>query len=305
MSAKTILVVGLINIETTLKLEDGFPLTYAPVRYPFYGVKTTVSGVGYNISRALTKLGDNVRFASLVGHDESALLVRAALRRDRIAADDVLGNMEQTAQSAILYDEDGKRAIFTDLKAIQETRYPEDHLPKLLDGVDLAVISNINFSRPLLQMAKARNIRIATDVHAIADIDDDYNRDYMAAADILFMSHENLPESPHDWMKRVQDTYAPSVTVIGMGGDGALLGLDNGIIEHLSAIPTRPVVNTIGAGDSLFSSFISGYARTGKAYDALRRAMVFASWKIGDNGGAAGFLDRPAWDALCMEIFGD
>ena len=44
-----ILVSGLINIETTLKV-DGFPIPYFPVRFPFHGVNSTVSGVGYNIA---------------------------------------------------------------------------------------------------------------------------------------------------------------------------------------------------------------------------------------------------------------
>ena len=35
-----ILVSGLINIETTLRV-DSFPLTYEPVRYPFFGINST------------------------------------------------------------------------------------------------------------------------------------------------------------------------------------------------------------------------------------------------------------------------
>ena len=52
-----ILVSGLINIETTLKV-DSFPLEYKPVRYPFFGIQSTVSGVGYNIAKALTMVGE-------------------------------------------------------------------------------------------------------------------------------------------------------------------------------------------------------------------------------------------------------
>ena len=36
-----ILVSGLINIETTLRVE-GFPIGYSPVRYPFFGINSTV-----------------------------------------------------------------------------------------------------------------------------------------------------------------------------------------------------------------------------------------------------------------------
>jgi len=292
-----ILVAGLINIETTLKLAEGFPVHYQPVRYPFFGVRTTVSGVGYNIARALTTIGDSVRFASLVGEDEAGAWVQAALRRDAIPTVGVLPLLTETAQSAILYDESGRRAIFTDLKAIQDTVYPPDEMDSLLDGAALAVLANINFTRPVLAAAQAREIPIATDVHAIHDLDDAYNRDYMAAASILFMSHENLPAQPRDWVRRVRRTYGTPIIVVGLGGEGALLATKDGE-QHIPAVTTRPVVNTIGAGDALFSAFVSGYAAGLSPKIALRRAVVFASWKIGAVGGADGFLTRAEWERL-------
>jgi ribokinase len=47
-SGGRILVSGLINLETTLRVEQ-FPLAYEPVRFPFFGVQTAVAGVGYNL----------------------------------------------------------------------------------------------------------------------------------------------------------------------------------------------------------------------------------------------------------------
>src|SRR5512135_2929359 len=98
-----ILVSGLINIETTLRVE-GFPIQYNPVNYPFFGVNSRVSGVGYNLARALTILGDEVRFLSLIGADAGAQLVRTALTADCIDDRGVLGILPATAQSVILYD---------------------------------------------------------------------------------------------------------------------------------------------------------------------------------------------------------
>jgi len=54
-----ITIAGLINIETTVTVTE-FPIAYTPVQYPFFGVKTTVAGVGYNISKALLSLGHTV-----------------------------------------------------------------------------------------------------------------------------------------------------------------------------------------------------------------------------------------------------
>jgi sugar/nucleoside kinase (ribokinase family) len=61
--------------------------------------------------------------------------------------------------------------------------------------------------------------------------------------------------------------------------------------QLVPAVATRPVLNTIGAGDSLFSAFLHGRLQTGgDALRALRIATIFASWKVGGNGGADDFL---------------
>lgn len=285
-----ILVSGLINGETTLQIDD-FPLPYFPVRYPFFGINSTVSGVGYNIAKALTTLGHQVTLLSLIGEDALGQVVRQALAVSGVADHYVISAMPTTCQSVIIYDETGRRQIHTDLKDIQQRPYPPHHFERALAGCDLAVLANINFSRPYLAQVKQAGIPIATDVHAIADLDDDYNQDFMAAADILFMSHERLPQPPEVWLQRVQARFGTAVIVIGLGQDGALLAdKETGLRRHIPAIFTRPVVNTIGAGDALFSAFLHGYLETADPVFALKQAVVFASYKIGAVGAADGFL---------------
>ena len=187
------LVSGLINLETTVRV-SGFPLAYNPVNYPFWGVQSRISGVGYNISRALTVLGDTVQFLSLVGTDQAGTMAAHALAADGIPAENVLPQLPQTAHSAILYDETGRRQIHVDLKDIQERAYPLERAASALAGCDLAVLCNINFSRPLLKLAKQAGKPVATDVHTISDLEDAYNSDFMAAADIsVSYTHLTLP----------------------------------------------------------------------------------------------------------------
>ena len=47
-----------------------------PVRFPFWGVKTTISGVDYNIVKALTVPGNDVDFVSLIGTDKVQPVIR-------------------------------------------------------------------------------------------------------------------------------------------------------------------------------------------------------------------------------------
>ena len=295
-----ILISGLINIETTLRV-DGFPVEYAPVRYPFFGVNSTVSGVGYNIAKALTTLGDTVRLVSIIGEDAAGTLARQALAADGISGEFVIPGMVHTAQSVILYDAEGRRQIHVDLKEVQGQVYPDALFERAAQGCDLAVLCNINYSRPFLRRARERGMTVATDVHAISDLDDSYNREFMAAADILFMSDERLPCPPEERARRAMSRYGAEIVVIGLGAAGALLAVrsDNSV-ERIPAVRTRHVVSTIGAGDALFSCFIHFYHKIRDPYEAIRKAMVFAAHKIGKSGAAEGFLTEPELDRLCQ-----
>jgi acarbose 7IV-phosphotransferase len=299
-----ILVSGLINIETTLQVET-FPLVYEPVRFPFFGIASTVSGVGFNVAKALTILGNKVDFLSIIGEDLAGGQVRQSLAKLGIDDSRVLALMPDTAQSVIIYDRQGKRQIHTDLKDIQDRAFATDVFDEALQRSSLAVLCNINYNRPFLARAKRAGIPIATDVHTVSAIDDAYDSDFMAAADILFLSDERLPCTAEEFARRLQNRYGTAIIVIGLGTEGALLAVgENNLMERVSAVQTRAVVNTIGAGDALFSSFLHSYLIHGDPYEALRRAVVFASYKIGEAGAAEGFLGSGDLDRLVNTLEG-
>jgi sugar/nucleoside kinase (ribokinase family) len=293
-----ILVSGLINIETTLRV-DAFPIPYFPVRYPFFGVASTVSGVGYNVAKALSVLGDDVRFLSMVGTDVAGDMVCQALDADGLPTAHVLAQMAHTAQSVILYDGDGRRQIHTDLKDVQEQTYPPERFVGAAAGCDLVALCNVNFSRPLLRLAQVHGLPIATDVHAIASLEDPYNAGFLAAADVLFMSDELLSEPPEDFARRAMERYGNEVVVVGLGSQGALLVTKaEGVVARVPAVFTQPVVSTIGAGDALFACFVHFYVRDRDPLGALQKAVVFASHKIGVPGAADGFVDEAELECL-------
>lgn len=295
---KPILVSGLINIETTVAVAS-FPIAYEPVRYPFFGLHSSVAGVGYNISRALLTLGAEPRFLSLIGSDLWGDFVLRALEIDSIPGGGVIQQGVHTAQSAILYEPSGRRMIHVDLKDIQEQLYPPERVEAALAGCELAALCNINFSRPMLAQARRMGIPIATDVHTLHSIDDDYNRDFMAAAQILFLSDERLPDGPEAMARALLNRYGAEIIVIGMGARGCLLCIRaDRFMERIPTRTLRPVVNSIGAGDALFSAFLHFYARSRDPYGAIRQAVKFASWKVGVSGAAEGFLSEAELLAL-------
>jgi ribokinase len=296
-----ILISGLINIETTLKV-DGFPIVYSPVRYPFFGINSTVSGVGYNLAKALTTLGNQVSLLSMIGVGFQGELIYRSLADANICSEYVLSNLRQTPQSVILFDPGGRRQIHVDLKDIQNLSYPENIFTEALAACDIALMCNINFSRASLSKVISAGIPLATDVHSISSIDDEYNQDFISAAEILFCSNELLPCSPEKWAEQIFNRFAAKILVIGLGGDGAFLSTRDGSIHaKIPAFYTRPVVNTIGAGDALFSCFIHYYIQTRDPLLSLKKAMVFASYKIGESGAAEGFLSEQQLEVIYQQ----
>lgn len=290
-----ILVSGLVNTETTTAVR-GFPIEYYPINYAFFGVNTAVSGVAFNLAKALVTLGDSVHLVSMTGRDFAAGYIRHSLESLGIGTEYVQPKLQQTPSSVVLYDPQGKRQIYCDLKDIQQTPYA--FTPAMLEGIDLVVACNINFNRPLLHLAKQAGKLIATDVHVLSNIYDEYNREFMEYADILFLSDEAVGEHYRDFMEQLVAAYPCRIIVMGRGAQGAALYLrETGEILEFPAASVGTVVNTVGAGDALFSSFLHFYAKGMGSVDALSRAQIFAAHKITVSGASQGFVTEQTVEA--------
>ena len=286
---KKILICGLCNYETSCAVRE-FPIAYCPVDYNFNGITGAPSGVGLNLSLALTALGDSVTLISYAASDSAGEMLRAAVS-GRIA-EPILLDCPATPQSTVLYDPSGRRAIYTDLKDMQERSVPAEVFDRCADA-DAFCLCNINFARALLPRAKATGKPIFSDVHCLSDIRDAYNADFMQASDVLFLSNENIRGGEEDFVRRLAAVYPCRIIVVGMGDRGALLYERASGGFYLSpAVYTRPVVNTVGAGDALFSAFVH-FTLAGKgAREAIDLACRFASYKIGESGASRGFLSE-------------
>ena len=261
-----ILVSGLLNVETSAKVR-GFPINYYPIDYAFFGVNTAPGGVGFNLASALKRLGSGITLCGLLADDFGGRYVLSELEARGISADAVERTLSETPSSVVLYDESGRRQVYCDLKDIQERAYEFD--PSLINKADIVAATNINFSRPLLKLAKAAGKKLATDVHVLSDIGDGYNREFMEVADILFLSHEGI------WGDR-------------RAFISALDRSENRFIE-MPAFRADAAVNTVGAGDALFAAFLNYYGKGFSPEDALERAQMFAAMKIRVSGAARGF----------------
>ncbi len=301
-----IVVSGLVNVETTLNVGQ-FPIEYSPIEYRFFGLSSNVAGVAYNVAKALVTLENETELLSMIGVDGEAAIVAKGIMDASISGKYIVTKLKETPNSLILFDDNGKRKIYCDLKDIQETDYPMENAEQPIAECDLVVACNCNFNRPLLKMAKAKGKKVATDVHVLSDLKDAYNKEFMEFADIVFLSDENLKaanKNPWDFLREMYQMYQPEIIVLGRGSEGALMYLgDKDEFTELAAVKTGDIVNTVGAGDALFSAFIHFYVKGFDEVECLKRAQIFASLKIGFNGASLGFVKEDEIEKLYGEIY--
>ncbi len=282
---------GLVNVETNLRIRS-FPVAYYPIDYPFFGIDSSISGVGYNISMAAKTLGDEITLSTLIGKDNEADRIRHKLDESGISREYVFETLDCTPVSIILYEpgDGGRRQIYCDLKNIQDMSIDAARVESAIQASDICVLCNTNFNRPLLPIAKAAGKTIATDVHVISNIYDLFNRDFMEYADILFLSDEDLPVRPEQFLTDLKNVYKAKIIAIGLGGDGVIFyERATDTITRLPACQIGGVANTVGAGDALFTAFNHYYLNGCSAAEAMKRAEIFAALKIQHAGGGAGF----------------
>jgi acarbose 7IV-phosphotransferase len=122
MASKDILVCGTLNLETTVPIA-AFPLKYDPVCYRPFEIRSQPSGVGFNIARALSTLGNRVRFVSMIGSDFLGTALGQSLSGLGIPDEFILPILAETPQSIVLFDGAGRRMVNTDLKDVGERVY--------------------------------------------------------------------------------------------------------------------------------------------------------------------------------------
>jgi sugar/nucleoside kinase (ribokinase family) len=275
-----IVVAGVTSLYTSVRV-DGFPLRYAPNCAPQW-MTSTVKGVGCHVAKVLRTLGDDVALCTIVGRDLPGVAIRADLKTHGLLGPGVIDG-ERSSLGVALVAPDGQRMGFPHLSPLDAVDYPAEVFTRQALDADLAVLSNAAFVRPLIPHAVVLDVPIAVDVHLIEDVDDAYNRPWLEAASIVFCSHERLACSARDWITRMFDRYT-KVTVVGVGqgAQGCTLGLRDGTLVRVAATAPRGVVNTSGAGDALFASFLHGWLATRDPARSLESAVLHAGWKIGD-----------------------
>lgn len=285
------MVAGFVQFETIVKVDE-LPLNYKQFQSIPDTINTDIGGAGFNEAMALRWLGNEVDFMSMVARNLSKRQIEAYLKRNEVnlSTNYVLPMLDGMPTSVILYC-NGEKQTFEDVKDIRHVEYDYELLESRIQDKDMVVMSNCNFCRPIIGLAKKYNKPIALNVRSMRADKIAPKEDFLESADILYISDDDIESDPYDIVNECREKYDPQILIMGLGNHGVILYTkeDNSVLRY-RPVKTNEIVNTVGAGNALFSAFIHYYVKTKDAKEAIKNALLFASYKIGFVGTSNGFM---------------
>ena len=284
------LVAGIVQRETIVKVEK-IPIEYAYITGKTNTIFNSTGGDAYNESLALKWLGNSVDLMTMVGRGESMELINPLGCEVKLVTDYVLPRLENTPTAVVFYGESRKQQIFEDIKDVGRVEYDLDLFRERAARVEMLIVSNANFCRPLVSLGKELRKPVAVNIREYKEEKVCYNEDFLKGADILYISDDSLRMEPYDFVKALAVKYRPEIILLGQGASGLILyDKYKNIIAHYDTVKTHKTVNTVGAGNALFSCFLHFYNKTKDSVFAVKNALLFASFKVGFTGTSNGFM---------------
>ena len=261
-------------------------------------------GKGLNVSQVLAELDlDSTAFGFLAGFTGEA--IEKGLRHNRIHTD-------------FIHLDEGFTRINIKIKAGGETEIngqgpdiPDAALEQLMqkldqikDGDTLVLAGSIPKTCPddiyerMLERVKDKKIMIAVDATRQLLVNSLSKHPFLIKPNRLELSeifHAEV-ETAADVEKyagKLQEMGARNV-IVSLGRKGAFL-LDETGATHTCGVLKQPVINTVGAGDSMVAGFMAGYLKTGDYGYALKLGSAC--------GNATSFLPGLATRAKIDEVF--
>jgi sugar/nucleoside kinase (ribokinase family) len=258
MAANTfdVVVIGSVGIDTNVYFGgDGPDFT---VESNFTENIDCIGQAGGYTSRGYARLAKKTAFIGYVGDDCLGKYIREEFQKDKIDTTAMLIDPAGTARSINFMYPDGSRKNFYDGKSHMKLTPDLKVCSTILSLTKLAHIHIPNWARRLLPIARESGAVIACDIQDVTNLNDEYRRDFVSCADILFFSTVNYA-SPEPFIRHFQKLNPQQIVIAGMGRRGCALG-NNGKITYFKSVNLdKPVIDTNGAGDSLAVGFLSSY----------------------------------------------
>ena len=261
------------------------------VQRPDGSAQEHVGGSPANVAVGLARLGQDITFATLIGHDERGARIASLFEKEGVSLTEGSVGGRPTSVATSTLDATGAAAYSFDLAWELTECQPLDGVTHVhtgsiaatLEPGASAVLTTLQSARPSATISYDPNARpsMMGDPHEVrAKIEQ-----LIGLSDVVKASDEDIAwlydGAPLSDVLRLWGQLGPALMVVTRGDKGAVIGLS--ITGELTSVdaPVVEVVDTVGAGDSFMAGLLSGLLDAGllggiPARERLRSASLAA-----------------------------
>jgi acarbose 7IV-phosphotransferase len=236
----------MIHVE---RLPDGGGATIHPL-WHHEAIGGSAAGKAMNLAR----LGVTVTLHAGIGDDEPGRRVTAGLTSTGV---DLRATVDQggTAQHVNLMDAAGGRISIMLANGSPDLAFDEAAVSRSMRESDLVVVDLAPWTPRALSLALAADRPIWTDLHDY-DGSRDWHLPFIDAAEVVFVSHDRLPE-PVAFLESLIER-GKKLAVCTLASAGAIALDADGRRYDVPAVPDVAIVDANGAGDAFFAGVLFG-----------------------------------------------
>ena len=260
-----------------------------------------VGGAGGYSSRGFAQLGKKTGYIGYIGDDHNGQYLADELARDGIEST-LFIDPDGTRHSVNFMYRDGRRRNFYDGKGAMRVRPDIDACRQVLGRARLAHFCIENWARYLLAPARELGLTVACDLQDVISPNDEYRRDFIEYADILFFSSVNFTD-PTGLIGGFLATNPERIIVVGMGSRGCALGTTPGVRFFAPVSLDEPVIDTNGAGDGLAVGFLSSYCLDGYTLEeSILRGQITARYTCTRKADSSHLITKSQLDRYFVQL---
>lgn len=308
-----IIALGELNVDLILNQIDGFPEIG---KEKFAGSMTMTLGSSTAIFAAnAAGLGASVVFAGMVGHDSFGELVKSSLVERGVSTEFLIETDRAATGATIVMSYDMDRANLTYQGAMDIMSFNDLDL-RLFEAARHIHVSSVFMQSALmkdldriLSEAEKNGVTVSMDTQwdPVEKWDFDY-KSLLPKVNIFLPNEAELMNiTDKDNVDDAIDAIVPwlkECAVVKCGSRGSILVRRDGSRNVMPAFLNRTVVDTIGAGDSFNSGFVTGYVRGLALEECQRLGNATGAVNTTAAGGTAAFSDKETVMRIAKDRFG-
>lgn len=295
-----VLVIGGVGIDTIVKV----PVLPLPLADSIHvgPVKDYVAHTGNGVSLGCLALGLRAFFIDVIGDDAQGATIRAHYAAKGLE-NAFCVHPSGTRRSVNLVDPQGRRESLYDGRHPDDYRMTAEFYRPHLDRARHVHLSIMGWCRFLFDDIAERKIPVSTDLHDW-DGENPFHEEFALRSDLVFVSTASIPDRFEAVMRRILEKGRAETVVAMAGGDGAyVMNRGETTCRHFpAAVPTAPVVDSNGAGDSFVSAYLYGRIKTYPQDVCMRMGNIGGAFACTSEGTHTAFIDAEALLEACARM---